>query len=86
MLGFIIGAISGALQFWLLSKYTAAIISGQYGTKMILFAVSQFLIPLAVLLGCAFILFESLHWAGAGMAASLMACAAFRFLVSGKRR
>ena len=91
LLGLIIGAASGVLQFWLLSKFTAVVTDGntaggKLNNKMVLFAVSQFLLPLLVLLGCALLLFDGLLWAGAGMAASLIICAAARFLISRRQR
>jgi len=84
LLGFFIGAASGALQFWLLTKYTKAVTGGNFGNKTVLFAIPQFLLPLLVLLGCALLMPESLLWTGAGMAGSLIIFALVRFLVSGK--
>jgi len=85
LLGFFIGAASGVLQFLLLSKFTGAVTGGKFNNKMVLLAVSQFLLPLLVLLGCAFLLFESLLWTGIGMAGSLIICAVVRFVVSRRR-
>jgi len=88
LLGFVVGAASGILQFWLLSVFTAAATGGnaaagsKFNYKTVLFAVLQFLLPLLVLLACALLLFESLLWAGVGMAASLIICAVARFLIS----
>ena len=84
MLGFGIGAVSGAAQFWLLSKFTGSVTSGKFSSRTVLFAVFQFFLPLAVLLCCALLLFESLIWTGIGMAASLIICAAIRFFSAGR--
>ena len=85
MLGFFIGAASGAVQFLLLSKFTAAITGGSVDNKAVILAVSQLFLPLIVLLGCALLHLGSLLWAGVGMAASLVICAAARFLFSLKK-
>ena len=87
MLGFLVGAASGILQFWLLSGFTAGVTGenaagSKFSYKTVLFGVSQLLLPMLVLLGCAILLYESLLWAGAGMAASLIICAVARFLIS----
>ena len=84
MLGFIIGAASGVIQFWMLSKFTGAIILGKLNSKVVLFAVSQFILPLIVLLCCSLLLPLSLLWAGVGMAVSLIFCAVIKFLLTPK--
>jgi len=82
MPGFVIGAAAGAVQFWILSKFTGAVIRGRFGNKTVLFAIVQFLLPFIVLLGCAFLLPGSLLWAGVGIAASLTISALIRFLIT----
>ena len=80
MLGFIIGTASGIGQFWLLSRFSAAITRGKINNKVVILAISQFLLPIIVLVCCALLFPQNLLWIGAGMAASLIICAAVRFL------
>ena len=86
MIGVIIGAASGALQFWLLYRFTNAVTGGNLNYKTVLFAVSQFLLPLLVLLGCALLRVDSLLFTGVAMAVSLITCAIFRFLIKVLRK
>jgi len=81
MLGFIIGAVSGVVQFWLLSKFTGSVTKGKFTGKTALFAVTQFLFPFTVLLISAILLTESLLWTGVGMGAALIISAVIRFLI-----
>ena len=80
MIGLIIGAVSGAAQFLLLSKFTASVTGGTLCVKTALFGVSQFFIPVAVLLCCALLFPAGLMWSGIGMAASLVICALINFV------
>ena len=85
MLGFSIGAVSGVVQFLLLSKFTRSATGGKFNNKTVLFAVCQFLLPLGVLVGCAFLLREALIWTGAGIAGSLIVCAVVHFIIARKK-
>jgi len=80
VLGLAIGAASGVIQFYLLMKFTGSITGGKPGGKTVLFALTQFLFPFAVLLLCAFFLSESLMMIGIGMAAALIACAVIKYI------
>ena len=82
LLGLVIGAASGSLQFHMLSKFTKAITTGTLNNKTVMLGVMQFLLPLAVLLGCAFLLNDSLLWAATGMAASLVICSLAKFVLT----
>ena len=90
MFGLIIGVPSGVLQYYLLLKFTSAVSSGKVGTKAVIFALTQFLLPLVVLVISAFFLGESilgenfLMWIGIGMAASLIICAVAKYLIVNK--
>jgi len=84
MLGFIIGAISGTVQYWLLSKFTASVTKGKLSGKTVIFAITQFIFPFAVLLISAILLAESLLWTGVGMGAALIVSAVIRFLIVSK--
>ncbi|MCL2220794.1 MAG: hypothetical protein FWC20_00015 [Oscillospiraceae bacterium] len=83
-LGLIIGMISGTIQFFMLSKFTGAISQGKVSNKTVLFALTQFLFPFAVLVICAFFIQDSLMWAGIGMGAALITSAVVKFLISSR--
>ena len=84
MIGLIIGVASGLLQFLMLSKFTKAVTGGGLDRKALLFGVCQFLLPLAVLLGCAYLLRNALLWAAIGMVAVLVVCSMARLLLNKK--
>ena len=80
MIGLLLGAVSGAAQFLLLSKFTRSVTGGNFDAKAALLGVLQFFIPVAVLTACALLFRDGLVWAGVGMAAVLVAGALFRFV------
>ena len=82
MIGLLIGAISGAVQFWMLAKFTASVTSGSITVKSVLLGVFQFFLPFIVLLCCALLLPDGLMWSGIGMAAELIICALLKFTAS----
>ena len=85
MLGFFIGAVSGAIQFFLLAKFTGFLTRGKISGKTVLFLITQFLLPFIVLLSCAFLgLVDELLFVGIGMAAALIICATVRFFIVSK--
>jgi len=86
VLGFIIGAVSGIVQFFLLSKFTSSVTGGKSGKRTVLFAITQFLLPFAVLVVCAFLLSSELMLAGIGIAAALIICAAVKFFIVSKAK
>ena len=86
MLGLAIGVASGVVQFYLLMKFTGSITGGKPGGKTVLFALTQFLFPFAVLLLCAFFLHESLMMIGIGMAAALIVSAVVRYIIVSKTK
>ena len=91
MWGIFIGLASGALQFFLLLKFTKIITGGKFGSKAVVFGITQFLLPFVVLLLSAFFLGDNilgegfLMWIGIGMAAALVICAIVRFIIVSKR-
>ena len=85
LLGLIIGAASGFVQFCLLAKFTKAATGGAMSKKAVLFGVCQFFLPIAVLLGCAFLLRDALLWAAVGMAAVLIIGAFVKFILTKKQ-
>jgi hypothetical protein len=82
LLGFFLGAASGAIQFWLLSKFTGAVTRGSINSKVILIAVSQLFLPIIVLVSCTFLLHLNIMWTGVGIAGSLIVCALTHFMIS----
>ena len=84
LIGLIIGVVSGVVQFWMLAKFTKAVTGGGLDKKAALFGVCQFLLPLIVLLGCAFLFYNALLWAAIGMIAVLVVCSTIRFLLNKK--
>ena len=81
IIGFCIGAATGAIQFFLLSKFTGAATGGKSGSKTVMFALTQFLLPFVVLVVSAFVLKSSLLPIGIGIAASLVICAIIKFVI-----
>ena len=80
----LIGVVVGAIQFYLLFKFVTSVTGGKSGTRTLLFAITQFLFPFAVLVICAFLLPDSLMWLGIGIGVSLIACAVVKFLFVSK--
>ena len=76
----LVGIATGAVQFYLLFKFVTSVTGGKAGIKTLLFALTQFLFPFAILVICAFLLPASLMWVGIGIAASLITCAIVRFI------
>jgi len=85
ILSVLIGIITGVVQFYLLFKFVTTVTGGKSGNKTILFAITQFLFPFAVLVLCAFLLPETLMWVGIGAAASLIICAVIKFVFTSKK-
>ena len=86
MIGFVIGAATGVVQFRMLSRFTYSVTHGAITVKAVLFGVSQFFLPLAVLLSCALLIPRGLLWSGVGMSAALIVSAAVWYILAVKRR
>jgi hypothetical protein len=71
-LGLVIGIVSGAVQLALLSRFTRALTGGSFSSKTVGVGILQLFLPFVVLVVCAFLIPNSLLWAGAGIAASLV--------------
>ena len=84
ILGIFIGLIAGVVQFYLLFKFVRSVTGGKFSNKTVLFAITQFLFPFAILVICAFLLPDSLMWVGIGMASALIGCAIVRFVFAPK--
>ena len=79
-IGLLVGIVTGIIQFYLLQKFTGAVSMGKITNKTVIFALTQFLFPFAVLVVCAFLIGDSLMWVGIGIAAALITCAVIRFI------
>ena len=84
LIGLIIGVVAGVLQFWMLLKFTKAVTGGNLDNKTVFLGIGQFLLPLAVLLICAFLLSDALLWAAIGIVGTLLLCGIVRFLIGRK--
>ena len=82
----LIGLATGAVQFFLLYKFVTTVTGSKVSNKTIIFALTQFLFPFAVLVICAFLLPHSLMWVGIGIGVSLVTCAIIKFLVKPKKK
>jgi len=80
IIALLIGLATGAIQFFFLFKFVTNVTGEGIGKKTVLFALTQFLFPFAVLVICAFLLPHNLLWVGIGIAAALIASAVIRFL------
>ena len=81
LLSLIIGIATGILQFMMLAMFTKAIASGVLSIRTVVLGICQFLIPLAVLLLCAFLFSDALLWVAIGMVAALVISAFARSLL-----
>jgi len=82
----VVGLATGVVQFLLLYKFVTSVTGGKAGSKTLLFAITQFLFPFAILVICAFILPSGLMWLGIGAAASLVTCAVVKFVFMTKKK
>lgn len=82
MVGAIIGLITGAAMFWLLSKFTASITTGKSIMKGILFGMASFLLPTVVLVAMAFIIRPDLLWTAIAITVALMGSAIIKYVLS----
>ncbi len=80
--GLIIGAVTGALQIFLLGKFVKAITSsGEGAPRALPLGFAQLLLPFIVLLAVAFIYREALLWAGLGAGTALIILAFVKALL-----
>ena len=82
----LVGLVTGAIQYYLLFKFVNNITGNGVGKKTVLFALTQFLFPFAVLIICAFLLPDNLLWVGIGIAAALIVFAVVRFVRISKEK
>jgi len=86
IIGLLIGIVTGVVQFFLLFKFVTSATGGKSGNKTVLFAITQFLFPFAVLVVCAFIIGESIMWVGIGIASALIISAVIKFVFASKTK
>jgi hypothetical protein len=67
MLGLAAGLLFGALQFWILWRFTGCIAGGSNGHLFMLLGLSQYLLPLLVLIVAAFFWFQELILTAIGL-------------------
>ncbi len=72
MIGFAVGVAAGAIQFWLLSKFTGHVTGGGLTPHAVLLGLLQLLLPLGVLIAVAFLWRQDLLFAGIGISGALM--------------
>jgi len=80
ILGLLIGVATGIIQFFLLKKFTGAVSMGRITNKTVIFAITQFLFPFAILVICAFLLPGNIMWVGIGIGAALITCAVIKYI------
>jgi len=84
IIGLLIGLVTGTIQFFLLSKFVTSVTGGKPGSKTVIFAITQFFFPFAVLIICAFLIGDSLMWVGIGIASALIISAVIKFVFVSK--
>ena len=85
MIGLSIGVVSGVFQFWLLSKFTKGISTGTVNISYMLLGLVQFLLPIGVLVGVAFLRRQDILWAGVGITGALLISAFLKYVVGARK-
>lgn len=85
MIGLFIGIAAGLFQFWLLSKFTKLITRGSMNPKALLLGLSQFFLPMLILVGVAFIKRQDLFLAAVGITATLIIGAITKHVINTRR-
>jgi K+ transporter len=81
VLGLLIGVVSGAVQFFLLARFTLSATSGKMGFSAVVYGLIQFFLPFAVLVLCAVFLRSDLIWAASGIAGTLIIASVVKFIL-----
>ena len=84
IIGLLIGITTGIIQFYLLFKFVTSVTGGKSGSKTLIFAITQFIFPFAILVLYAFLVGESLMWVGIGIASTLIIAAIIKFVFVAK--
>ena len=85
MIGIAVGIIAGAIQYWLLAKFTARIARGGADIRTVLLGLAQFFLPLGVLIGMAFIRRQELLTTAIGITVILLFGAVGKVLLRGRQ-
>jgi len=85
MVGFLIGAVAGAVQFLALVRFARLITRSDTMMTAVLFGMLQFLIPLAALVGVAFLSKSYLLPAACGIVAVLVIGAFIKYVVFSRK-
>jgi hypothetical protein len=81
VIGLAVGVAAGAVQFWLLAKFTGHVTSGRLTPLVVLLGFGQLLLPAGVLLAVAFLRRQDLLLAGVGISAALIGGILVRFIL-----
>lgn len=81
VIGLFVGVAAGLFQLWLLTKFISAVTSGSFSVSKAFLGILQFVLPVAVLFGAAFLIRQELIWTGCGLAATLMIGAIVKFIL-----
>jgi hypothetical protein len=72
VIGFAVGIAAGAVQFWLLTRFTRHVTSGGITSPVVLLGFLQLLLPFGVLLAIAFLRRQDLILTGVGISGALV--------------
>ncbi|NLT13537.1 MAG: hypothetical protein GXY05_04265 [Clostridiales bacterium] len=81
MIGLAVGIAAGAVQFWLLTKFTRYVTSGGITPFVVMLGFLQLLLPFGALLAVAFLRRQDLLLAGVGISGALIGGLFVRFLL-----
>jgi len=85
MFGLVIGLAAGAVQVFLLAKFTRMVTSGNFSASGVLYGFFRFFFTPVVLVCTAIFHREGLLYAGLGAVAALLGCALIAFLFSWRK-
>jgi hypothetical protein len=86
VIGFAVGVAAGAVQFWLLAKFTKRVTSGALSPSTILLGFLQLLLPIGVLLGVAILWREDILLTGVGITGALFVGVFVRFILMRQKK
>ena len=84
LLAFVIGCVIGFLEYMVIVRFVSGM--KKKSAVMILSGVLMFIMPMLVLLACAFLAKEGLVWCAVGMTVMLIITALIIFLIGNKKR
>lgn len=81
VIGLAVGVAAGAVQFWLLTKFTRHVTGGTMTPLIVLLGFLQLMLPFGVLIGIAFLRRQDLLYAGIGISVALIGGLIVRFIL-----